>query len=183
MNDREWAAVHSRLLFSYSVKKGKVIMSKKDVYESQTEQYVEDIIKETDLELYDVEYVKEGNEWYLRVYIDKDEGVNIQDCELVSRAMSEILDVKDYIQDAYIFEVSSPGLGRTLKKEKHFDKNIGQEIEVKLYKPINKQKEFIGILKSFDKENIVITMQQNNQEMDFAMKRTDIAVVKLTFDF
>lgn len=158
-------------------------MSKKDVYESQTEQYVEEIIKDTDLELYDVEYVKEGSEWYLRVYIDKGEGVNIQDCELVSRAMSELLDTNDYIQDAYIFEVSSPGLGRTLKKDKHFEKSIGQEVEIKLYKSIDKQKEFVGILKSFDKENIIIIVQQDNQEMDFTIARLDIAVVKLALDF
>ncbi|MFI3201458.1 MAG: ribosome maturation factor RimP [Eubacteriales bacterium] len=158
-------------------------MSKKEVYETQTEQYLEDIIKDTDLEVYDVEYVKEGSEWYLRVYLDKEDGVDIQDCEFVSRAMSEILDAKDYIEDAYIFEVSSPGLGRTLKKEKHFEKNIGQEIEIKLYKSINKQKEFVGILKKFDKDTLVITVQQDGQEIDQTIARTDIAVVKLTFDF
>ncbi len=158
-------------------------MSKKETYESQTEQYVEEILQGSDVEVYDVEYVKEGSDWYLRVYIDKEGGVDILDCERVSRAMSELLDEKDYIPDAYIFEVSSPGLGRTLKKDKHFEKSLGEEIEIKTYKPIHKQKEFVGILTSYDKENITISVETQEGTSHMTIARTDIAIVKLTFDF
>ncbi len=158
-------------------------MSKKETYESQTEQYVEEILQGSDVELYDVEYVKEGSDWYLRVYIDKEGGVDILDCERVSRAMSELLDEKDYIPDAYIFEVSSPGLGRTLKKDKHLEKSLGEEIEIKTYKPIEKQKEFVGILTSYDKESITISMEAQDGTTDMTIARTDIAIVKLTIDF
>lgn len=158
-------------------------MSKRDTYEEQTEQYLEEIVKELDLSVYDVEYVKEGSEWYLRAYIDKPDGITIQDCEQVSRAMSAVLDEKDYISDAYIFEVSSPGLGRTLKKDKHFASSIGQEIEVKTYKPIDQQKEFVGVLERFDTEDIVITMAQGEERVEQSFKRSDVAIVKLTFDY
>ncbi len=158
-------------------------MSKRDTYEAQTEQYLEEIVKDLDLSVYDVEYVKEGSEWYLRAYIDKPEGITIQDCEQVSRAMSAVLDEKDYISDAYIFEVSSPGLGRTLKKDKHFAASIGQEVEVKTYKPIDQQKEFVGVLERFDTEDIVITMAQGDEQVEQSFKRSDVAIVKLTFDY
>ena len=106
-------------------------MSKRESYEAKTEEFLQPIVQEYDLEVYDVEFVKEASEWYLRVFIDKPEGVNIQDCERVSRAMSEILDKEDYIEEAYIFEVSSPGLGRALKKDRHLQKSIGQAVDVK----------------------------------------------------
>ena len=100
-------------------------MSKRESYESRTEQLLEPIVKEYGVEIYDVEYVKEGSDYYLRAYIDKTGGVNITDCENVSRALSDALDVEDYIPDAYILEVSSPGLGRTLKKDKHISRLTG----------------------------------------------------------
>ncbi len=96
-------------------------MSKRDLYESMTEELVMPLIRQNQFELVDVEYVKEGSNWYLRVYIDKPGGINVDDCELISRALSDLLDEKDYIEDAYILEVSSPGLGRPLKKEKDFE--------------------------------------------------------------
>ena len=92
----------------------------------------EPLVEENGMELLDVEYVKEGSDWYLRAYIDKEEGVNIGDCENVSRAFSDALDEADFIEDAYILEVSSPGLGRTLKKDKHLEKSLGEEVEIKL---------------------------------------------------
>ena len=103
-------------------------MSKKDIYESKTEELVMPLIEENKFELVDVEYVKEGSNWYLRVYIDKPGGINVDDCELISRALSDLLDEKDFIDEAYILEVSSPGLGRPLKKEKDFQRSLGEEV-------------------------------------------------------
>ena len=94
-----------------------VVMSKRDNYEAKTEELLTPIVEQYGVSIYDVEYVKEGSDWYLRAYIDKPEGVNIQDCENVSRALSDALDREDFIEEAYILEVSSPGLGRTLKKD------------------------------------------------------------------
>jgi len=116
----------------------------------------------------------------LRAYIDKEEGVNINDCEAVSRALSDELDRTDFIEDAYILEVSSPGLGRTLKKDKHLQKSIGQAVEIKTYKPLNGSKEFEGILKSFDEKQITIETEEG-KEVLFA--RNDIALIRLAFDF
>lgn len=154
-------------------------MSKRDTYESKTEALLTPIAKANGVEIYDVEYVKEGADWYLRAYIDKAEGVNIQDCENVSRALSDALDKDDFIEDAYILEVSSPGLGRTLKKDKHLEKSIGSMVEIKTYKPIEKCKEFSGVLKSFDETTITITL--DDTEMVFA--KSDIALIRLAFDF
>jgi len=123
--------------------------------------------------------VKEGSDWYLRAYIDKPEGVNILDCENVSRALSDKLDEEDFIDDAYILEVSSPGLGRTLKKDKHLEKSLGEEVELRLYKPKDKQKEFAGILKAFDENSVTIETQE--EEKVFA--RSEIALIRLAFDF
>ena len=125
-------------------------MSRREDYESKTETLLAPIAEENGVEIYDVEYVKEGSDWYLRAYIDKEEGVNINDCETVSRALSDELDKADFIEDAYIKEVSSPGLGRTLKKDKHLQKSLGELVELKTYKPINGTKEFEGTLKAFD---------------------------------
>lgn len=154
-------------------------MSKRETYESRTEALLTPIAQANGVEIYDVEYVKEGADWYLRAYIDKPEGVNIQDCEKVSRALSDALDQEDFIEDAYILEVSSPGLGRTLKKEKHLLKSIGEKVEVKTYKPIEKCKEFSGILKACDGETI--TVETENGEMVFA--KSDVALIRLAFDF
>ena len=104
----------------------------------------------------------------------------MDDCELVSRAMNEILDAKDYIPEAYIFEVSSPGLGRQLKKDKHLEKSIGEEVEIKLFKAINKQKDFGGILVGFDKDKVTIE-QEDGTQLEFT--RTDIAMIRLALDF
>ena len=131
-------------------------MSKRETYEAKTEALLIPIVQKCGVEIYDVEYVKEGSDYYLRAYIDKPEGVSIIDCENVSRALSDALDREDFIPDAYILEVSSPGLGRTLKKDKHLLKSIGQEVEIRLFKAIDKCKEFSGILESFDENVIVI---------------------------
>lgn len=161
-------------------------MSKRETYESKTEQLLSPIAEKYGVEIYDVEYVKEGSDWYLRAYIDKPEGVNIVDCENVSRALSDALDVEDYIPDAYILEVSSPGLGRALKKDRHLEKSIGAEVEVKTYKPIDGQKEFTGILRAYDAETITIGDGESDTENDnitHVFKRTEIALIRLALDF
>lgn len=155
-------------------------MSKREVYEQKTEELLLPIIEEYRFELVDVEYVKEGSNWYLRAYIDKPGGINVDDCEVVSRRLSDLLDEKDYIEDAYILEVSSPGLGRPLKKDKDFVRSIGEEIEIRTYRAINREKEFTGVLKSFDKDTIVIELE-DNEIMEFA--RENVALVRLAFDF
>ena len=154
-------------------------MSKHEMIEKRTEEFLIPIVEQEGIEIYDVEYLKEGTIWYLRVYLMKPDGITIQDCEKVSRAMSEILDVEDYIEEAYVFEVSSPGLGRTLKKDKHLAMSVGEEVEIRTYKAINKQKEFIGILEDFDKEKIVINIE--NDTVEFL--RADIALIRLALDF
>ena len=154
-------------------------MSKKESYEAKTEELLKPIAAANGVDIYDVEYVKEGSEFYLRAYIDKPDGVNIIDCENVSRALSDVLDVEDFIPDAYILEVSSPGLGRTLKKDRHLEKSIGLDVEVRLYKPLNGVKEYEGMLESFDAETITIS----DEETVYPLKRADIAIIKLALDF
>lgn len=158
-------------------------MAKKDSYEERAEALLVPIVEANGCEIYDVEYVKEGSDWYLRAYIDKPDGVNIVDCENVSRAFSEKLDEEDFIPDAYILEVSSPGLGRALKKDRHLEKSLGQEVEVRTYKPIDRQKEFVGILKSYDKDTITIEIENGSETKDMVFAKADIAIVRLTLDF
>lgn len=153
-------------------------MAKKD-YEERTEALLEPIAAAAGVSIYDVEYVKEGGEWYLRAYIDKLEGVNINDCETVSRALSDRLDEADFIEEAYILEVSSPGLGRTLKKDRHLQQSIGEAVELKAYKPIDGQKEFTGILRAFDKETLTIEIDSTKR----VFARNEIARIALAFDF
>ena len=154
-------------------------MSKKETYEAKTEQLLTPIAGRFGVEIYDVEYVREGSDWYLRAYIDKPEGVNIQDCENVSRALSDALDREDFIADAYVLEVSSPGLGRTLKKDKHLQASIGQEVELKLFRPIEKCREFSGELAGFDRESVTILQEEGPR----SFLRSDIALIRLAFDF
>ena len=150
----------------------------KDI-EARAEELLLPIAQENGVEIYDVEYVKEGGEWYLRAYIDKEGGVNIQDCENVSRKLSDRLDEEDFIEEAYTLEVSSPGLGRTLKKDRHLEKSLGEAVQLRLYRPQEKQKEFEGILKAYDKDSVTIETQ--DEEKKFA--RQDIALIRLALDF
>jgi len=154
-------------------------MSKREDYEKRAESLLETIVAPLGISIYDVEYVKEGNDWYLRAYIDKPEGVNINDCVDVNRAFSDLLDEVDFIEESYILEVSSPGLGRTLKKDRHLQYSIGEEVEIKTFKPIDKIKEFSGVLKSFDSESLVI----EDEEGERTFKRSEIAVIRLALDF
>ncbi len=155
-------------------------MSKREQYEQRTEELLLPIIERNGFELVDVEYVKEAGTWYLRAYIDKPGGITVDDCEVVSRAFSDILDEKDYIEDTYIFEVSSPGLGRPLKKEKDFARSIGEEVEIRTYRAIDRQKEFIGILTEYDKDTVTIEYEdETTQKFD----RNDIALIRLALHF
>ena len=155
-------------------------MSKREIYEQKTEEYLTPIVEEYGFELVDVEYVKEGSNWYLRAYIDKPGGISVDDCEKVSRRLSDILDEKDYIEDSYIFEVSSPGLGRPLKKEKDFKRSLGEEVEVRTYRAIDHQKEFIGILDGYDKDTVTIAYEDGEKQ---TFEKKEIALIRLAFDF
>ena len=149
-------------------------------YEARTEEILTPFLAEQGLDLFDVEYVKEGSEKYLRAYIDKDGGVTINDCETVSRYLSDALDKEDFIPEAYVLEVSSPGLGRQLKKDRHLEKSLGKEVEVKLFKAVDKEKEFSGTLERFDKDVLVLKLEDGTA-MD--IDRKNIALIKLAFDF
>lgn len=154
-------------------------MSRRETYEEKTETLLLPIVEKAGVAIYDVEYVKEGKDYYLRVYIDKPGGVNIQDCETVSRALSDVLDTEDFIPDAYILEVSSPGLGRVLKKDRHLEQSLGEQVEIKTYKPIDKAKEFSGILQAYDAGTLTIEEDGETRVFD----RQDIATVRLALDF
>ena len=155
-------------------------MSKREIYEQKTEAILLPIVEEYGFELVDVEYVKEGSTWYLRTYIDKPGGITIDDCEVVSRRLSDILDEKDYISDAYIMEVSSPGLGRPLKKEKDFKRSMGEEVEIRTYRMVDKKKEFTGLLVAYDAETVTIEFEDGTTK---TFNRGDIALIRLAFDF
>lgn len=155
-------------------------MSRREDYESRTEELLEPIVAEAGFEFVDVEYVKEAGTWYLRAYIDKPGGITVDDCEVISRKFSDILDEKDYIEDSYIFEVSSPGLGRPLKKEKDFQRSLGEDVEIRTYRPIDGQKEFGGVLKAFDKNTVTIAYEEDEQQI---FNRSEIALIRLALDF
>ena len=153
-------------------------MGRKESYEAKTQELIQPLIDAHNFELVDVEYVKEGSDWYLRVYIDKEGGITVDDCEVISRAFNEILDREDYISDQYIFEVSSPGLLRPLKKEKDYKRSIGKLIDIKLYKAQDKQKEFTGVLKAYDDETVTLVMD-NEEEKTF--ERANLAMIRWAF--
>ena len=155
-------------------------MSKRETYETRTEELMTPILDRMNFELVDVEYVKEGGTWYLRAYIDKEGGITVNDCEAVAREMNEILDREDFVEDSYVFEVSSPGLGRPLKKEKDYIRSMGKEVEIRTYRAINREKEFYGILSAYD-ENTVTIKTEDGTEMTF--EKSDIALIRLAFDF
>ena len=155
-------------------------MTRREQYEQMTEKLIQPIISELGFELVDVEYVKEVGTWYLRAYIDKLGGITVDDCEAVSRKFSDILDEKDYIADAYIFEVSSPGLGRPLKKEKDFQRSLGAEVEIKTYRAMNKQKDFIGILKAYDDKTVTIAYENHTVQ---TFDKSEIAIIRLALHF
>ncbi|HIT63760.1 MAG TPA: ribosome maturation factor RimP [Candidatus Ventrimonas merdavium] len=155
-------------------------MTKRETYEARTEAFLLPLLEQHQFELVDVEYVKEAGSWYLRAYIDKEGGITVDDCETISRILSDWLDKEDFIEDSYILEVSSPGLGRPLKKDKDFERSLGAEVELRLYKAREKQKEFAGILKAYDKDTVTVELEDGS-EMLFA--RAELALIRLAFDF
>ena len=154
-------------------------MTKREEYEQKTEKLLIPIMEANGFELVDVEYVKEAGNWYLRAYIDKPGGITVNDCEDVSRAFSDILDEQDFIEDSYIMEISSPGLDRPLKKEKDFKRSLGKLVEIRTYRPIEKQKEFCGILNAYDSNSV--TIDEDGTERTFDKK--DIALIRLAIEF
>lgn len=158
-------------------------MSKRETYEEKTEKLLLPIVQANQVEIYDVEYVKEGSDYYLRCYIDKEGGVNINDCEAVSRALSDELDREDFIEEAYILEVSSPGLGRALKKDKHLEKSILKDVDIRTYKPMEGSKEFTGKLMAFDKDTVTLELDSGSGVREMVFNRKDIAAMKLALDF
>ena len=155
-------------------------MTKRETYEKKAEELLLPMMEENGFELVDVEYVKEGGSWYLRAYIDKPGGIAINDCELISRALSDKLDEEDFIEDSYILEVSSPGLGRPLKKEKDFIRSMGKDVDVRLYRQIDKQKEFTGALSAYDENTVTLTMEDGSL---MVFEKPEIALIRLALDF
>ena len=165
-------------------------LTKREEYETRTEKPLEPVMEENNFELVDVEYVKEAGNWYLRAYIDKEGGITINDCELVNRTLSDIMDKEDFIPDAYILEVSSPGLGRKLKKDKDFRRSIGNDVDIKFFKarklPAGRNgkevhvKELTGTLKSFTKDTITVETEFIE---NYEIPRAEISTVRLAIDF
>ena len=154
-------------------------MTKHEIVEKKTEELVLPILKEQNIELVDVEYVKEGGSWYLRAYIDKPGGITINDCEAVSRVFSDRLDEKDFIEESYVMEISSPGLDRPLKKAKDFTRSMGKMVEIRTYRPVDKQKDFTGVLTAYDGKTV--TIQEDDTPRIFDLK--DIALIRLAVMF
>ncbi len=165
-------------------------MTKHEEYEIRTEKLLEPVMEANNFELVDVEYVKEAGNWYLRAYIDKEGGITLDDCEMVNRTLSDIMDKEDFIEGSYILEVSSPGLGRQLKKEKDFRRSIGNDVDVKFYKarkvPGGKNgkeisvKEITGTLKAFTDKTITI---ETDFMENYEIQRAEVSTVRLAIDF
>jgi len=154
-------------------------MSNRERIEQFTEGLLLPITAAEQVELVDVEYVKELGHYYLRAYIDKEGGVSVNDCERVSRELADQMEDKDPIQDAYILEVSSPGLDRPLKKDKDYQRNIGKDVEFKLYKAINGHKEFVGTLVGFTTDTMTVAIDGKEETFE----RKGIALIRLYIEF
>lgn len=164
-------------------------MSKHQDYEQRTEALVTSVLEKYEYELVDVEFVKEAGSWHLRVYIDKEGGITLDDLTVVNHELSDLLDEEDYIAESYILEVSSPGLLRPFKKPKDFLRNLGQDVEVKLFSPVTweekgkkySDKEFIGVLKAYREEENAIVLGMDDREMEVQVK--DIALIRKYITF
>ena len=137
--------------------------------------HVEPKVNELGYEIYDIEYLKEGTSWYLRIYIDKEDGISINDCEIVSREIDGLIDELNPIKTPYSLEVSSPGVERTLRRDEHFNKYLNTEVEVSLFKPLNGEKKIKGTLMSFNENELKV----DNLSID----RKDISVIKTVYNF
>ena len=148
--------------------------------EKRVKDLIEPIINKLNYDLYDVIYTKEGKDYYLKIFIDSNYGISLNDCEKVNNAITDILDEKDYIKQQYFLEISSAGLERILREDKHFEANIGKLVEVRLYKNlINNKKVLRGILKKFDEENITIEFENENIEIS----KKEISNVKTIYEW
>ena len=153
-------------------------MTKVKECEQRTEGLLLPILADFNFELVDVEFVKEAGNWYLRAYIDKPGGITIDDCEKVSRTLSDVLDREDYIEEAYYLEVSSPGLTRPLKKPKDYDRNIGRPVDIKLFRAVEGCKEFTAILASYTDDTVCVTLE-DGKELTIAKK--NISLIRQSF--
>ena len=149
--------------------------------EENVETLIMPIIEDLGYILYDVQYVKEAKDYYLRVFIDKKEGISLEDCEKVNNAITDILDEKNYIKDQYFLEISSPGIERILRKEKHLEDNIGKKVCVNLFKPIEKEKQLIGTLQKFDKDSLYISCKDS--EGTIKIERKNISLIKTVYEW
>ena len=147
--------------------------------EERVESLVEKKINDLGYELYDVEYAKEGKDYYLRIFIDKPEGIDLNDCEKVNDGINDLLDQADYIKEQYFLEVSSPGVERTLRKDKHLEASIDSLVEVKLFKPIEKQKVIQGILKEFNSEILKLEIE----DITIEIERKNISIIKTVYEW
>ena len=147
--------------------------------EERVENLILSEVEKLGYELYDVQYTKEGKDYYLRIFIDKENGIDLNDCEKVSEIINPILDSADYIKEMYFLEVSSPGIERVLRKDKHLEQSIEKEIEIKLFKPMEKQKELTGVLNKYDEENIYIQLL----EEEIQIERKNISLMKLKYNW
>ena len=147
--------------------------------EERVENLLEKTINDLGYTLYDVEYAKEAKNYFLRIFIDKADGIDLNDCEKVNDGINDLLDTADYIKEQYFLEVSSTGVEKVLRKDKHLAENIGVEVEVKLFKPINKQKEFVGILENFNDDEITLKVQEN----EIKLNRKDISQIKTIYNW
>ncbi len=153
-------------------------MQKNDI-EKKAEEIAGQVISDTDFELVDVEYVKEGGEYYLRIFADKEGGITVDDCELISRSVETELDREDFIDEAYILEVSSPGLTRPLKKEKDYIRNRDKLIEIHLYTPVDGIKVFTGLLKNWDEDTVSVEIENNIK----VFEKSNISLIRQTFEW
>ena len=147
--------------------------------EERVENLILSEVEKLGYELYDVQYTKEGKDYYLRIFIDKENGIDLNDCEKVSEIIKPILDSADYIKEMYFLEVSSPGIERVLRKDKHLEQSIGKEIDIKLFKPIERQKELTGVLNKYDENNIYIQLQKE----EIQIERKNISLMKLKYNW
>ncbi len=148
--------------------------------EEKVTNLVEPIIEKIGYELYDVEYAKEGKNYFLRIFIDSEKGIDLNDCEKVNDAITDILDTENYIKDQYFLEISSPGIERVLRKDKHLEKNIGTDINVKLFKKDeNGKKEYLGKLKEYNQNEIVI----EQEEKKIKIERKNISQIKTVYNW
>lgn len=147
--------------------------------EEKVENLLQETIEKLGYELYDVEYAKEGKNYFLRIFIDKPEGIDLNDCEKVNNEINEILDKADYIKEQYFLEVSSPGIERILRKDKHLKENLGKKIQIKLFNPIEGKKEYIGKLEKYDEEKIEINIEEKNIQIP----RKTISLIKTVYEW